>query len=280
MAERTLPTGTYLDGLVAGAHRRAAEAAAREPLRDLASRAADAPQAPSFEEALRAPGVSLIAEVKRASPSKGPIAPHLDAWAQAAAYRDGGAAAVSVLTEPDAFDGSLTDLADVAALGVPALRKDFLVDPYQVWEARAAGASAVLLIVAALDARQLAALHTEAGDAGLDVLVEVHDDAELEVAAALGAAIIGVNARDLRTFDLDRDGFARLRSLLPDGALAVSESGVRDAADVRRAAADGADAVLVGETLVRAADPRSAAAELVAAGVDAVDRPPAEEHPA
>lgn len=266
MPDRTPPTGTYLDGLLAGARRRVAEAREREPLRDLAARAADAPQAPSFERALRAPGVSLIAEVKRASPSKGLLAVDLDARTQAAAYVAGGAAAVSVLTEPDGFRGSLGDLADVAALGIPALRKDFIVDPYQVWEARAAGASAVLLIVAALTTDDLAALHREAGDAGLDVLVEVHDEAEVEAAAAIDAAIVGVNARDLRSFVLDRDGFARLRTLLPQGALAVSESGVRDADDVRRAAAEGADAVLVGETLVRAADPQAAAAALVAAG--------------
>jgi indole-3-glycerol phosphate synthase len=160
----------------------------------------------------------------------------------------------------------LGDLADVAALGVPALRKDFLVDPYQVWEARAAGASAVLLIVAALDEAALASLLDEARTAGLDVLVEVHDADEAAVATRVGATIVGVNARDLRTFELDRDGFARLRHQLGDGVLAVSESGVRDADDVRRAASEGADAVLVGETLVRAADPTAAVAALVAAG--------------
>lgn len=266
ITDRSRAVATYLDDLLAGARRRAAEAAAREPLRELAARAADAPQSAAFEPALRADGVSVIAEVKRASPSKGPIAPDLDARAQAAAYVDGGAAAVSVLTEPDQFLGHLTDLADVAALGVPALRKDFIVDRYQVWEARAAGASAVLLIVAALTEEQLAELHQEATDAGLDVLVEVHDEREIETAVRVGASIVGVNARDLRTFELDRDGFARLRPLLPDGVLAVSESGVRDADDVRLAAAQGADAVLVGETLVRATDPAAAVAELVEAG--------------
>lgn len=264
---------TYLDDLLAGARRRVADAHAREPLADLADRAARAPQARSFADALRVEGVSLIAEVKRASPSKGPIAPDLVAPEQARAYLEGGAAAVSVLTEPDRFAGSLGDLADVAALGVPALRKDFVVDPYQIWEARAAGAAAVLLIVAALREDELAALHREAERAGMDVLVEVHDAAEVEVAMAAGATIVGVNARDLRTFELDRDGFGRLRSLLPDGVVAVSESGVRDAADVRRAADEGADAVLVGETLVRAADPRAAAAELVAAGREHLGAP-------
>jgi indole-3-glycerol phosphate synthase len=257
---------TYLDDLLDGARRRVAAAAAREPLAALRERALGVPVGPSLADALAAPGVQVIAEVKRASPSKGDLAPDLVAPVQARAYADGGAAAVSVLTEPDRFRGSLADLADVAALGVPALRKDFLVDAYQVWEARAAGASAVLLIVAALDEATLAALSAEADEAGLDVLTEVHDADEVATATRVGARIVGVNARDLRTFELDRDGFARLRPQLADGVLAVSESGVRDADDVRLAASQGADAVLVGETLVRADDPAAAVAELVAAG--------------
>jgi indole-3-glycerol phosphate synthase len=204
--------------------------------------------------------------VKRASPSKGDIAPELDAATQARAYVDGGATAVSVLTEPDRFKGSLGDLADVAALRVPALRKDFVVDRYQIWEARAAGASAVLLIVAALDEPNLALLHDEALAAGLDVLVEIHDASELAAARRIRATIVGVNARDLRTFELDPEAFARLRAQLPDGVLAVAESGVQGPQDVARAAREGADAVLVGETLVRAADPTAAVAQLVAAG--------------
>jgi indole-3-glycerol phosphate synthase len=259
---------TYLDDLLAGAHRRVAEAAAREPLAALRERASAAPAGPSFADALAVPGVQVIAEIKRASPSKGDLAPGLEAPAQARAYADGGAAAVSVLTEPERFKGDLADLADVAAIGVPALRKDFVVDPYQVWEARAAGASAVLLIVAALDEADLVSLSAAADEAGLDVLTEVHDADEVDTARRVGARIVGVNARDLRTFELDRDGFARLRPRLGDGVLAVSESGVRDPDDVRRAAGEGADAVLVGETLVRAADPRAAVAELVAAGAE------------
>lgn len=257
---------TYLDQLLAGARRRVDQAQAAEPLDALRERARSAPSGPSLHAALARPGVQVIAEVKRASPSKGPIAPDLVATDQARAYADGGAAAVSVLTEPDRFLGTLGDLADVAALGVPALRKDFVVDPYQVWEARAAGAAALLLIVAALEPTQLAQLHAEAREAGLDVLVEVHDADELAVAVDLGADIVGVNARDLRTFELDRDGFSRLRPQLPDGVLAVAESGVRDPDDVRRAAAEGADAVLVGESLVRASDPQAVTAALVAAG--------------
>jgi indole-3-glycerol phosphate synthase len=266
-------TGTYLDDLLAEARRRVAEASAREPLEALRERAADRDAPPSFQEGLTAPGVQVIAEIKRASPSKGELAPNLDAPVQARAYVDGGAAAVSVLTEPSRFRGSLADLADVAALRIPTLRKDFLVDAYQVWEARAAGASAVLLIVAALDEPTLASLHDEARGAGLDVLVEVHDATEAAAARRIDAAIVGVNARDLRTFELDRDGFARLRPELPDDALAVAESAIRGPDDVRRAADEGADAVLVGESLVTADDPRAAVAALVAAGADEIVGP-------
>ena len=257
---------TYLDDLLDSARARVATAAGREPLAALRARAAEVAPGPSLYDALAGPGVAVIAEVKRASPSKGPIAPGLDAVAQATAYRHGGAAAVSVLTEPTRFAGSLDDLAAVAATGVPALRKDFLVDPYQVWEARAAGAAAVLLIVAALDDAQLGRLDEEARAAGLDVLVEVHDDAEVARATRLGARIVGVNARDLRTFELDRQAFARLRPDLPAGVLAVAESGISTPQEIRAAAAAGADAVLVGESLVRAADPAAAVAALVAAG--------------
>ncbi len=257
---------TFLDDLLDGARRRVDAARGREPLEALRARALATPTPPSFRAALTRPGVSVIAEVKRASPSKGDLAPGLDAVAQGRAYRAGGAHAISVLTEPDRFKGSLEDLRDVAALGTPTIRKDFVVDPYQVWEARAAGAAAILLIVAALDEAALSVLAGEAVDAGLDVLVEVHDAAELEVAGRLGATIIGVNARDLRTFDVDRDAFARLRPDLPAGAVAVAESGIRGPDDVRTAADAGADAVLVGESVVTAPDPTAAVAALVAAG--------------
>jgi indole-3-glycerol phosphate synthase len=257
---------TYLDDLLAGAHRRVAEAHDREPFEQLRERASVAPVAPSLRAVLAEPGVAVIAEIKRASPSRGDLRPDLNAPELARAYVDGGAAAVSVLTEPDRFKGSLLDLADVAALGVPALRKDFVVDPYQVWEARAAGAAGVLLIVAALDEPTLALLHAEAMAAGLDALVEVHDASEVATCHRIGASLVGVNARDLRTFEIDRDAFERLRPELPDDALAVAESGIHGTDDVRRAAAAGADAVLVGESLVTAADPTAAVAALVAAG--------------
>lgn len=257
---------TYLDQLLDGAARRVAAASEHEPLDVLRERARAVRPGPSLGAALRGAGVNVLAEIKRASPSKGDLAVDLDASAQARVYVDGGAAAVSVLTEPERFKGSLTDLADVAALGVPTLRKDFIVDRYQIWEARAVGASAVLLIVAALDAPTLAALHDEAAAAGLDALVEVHDEAEAAAARHIGATLVGVNARDLHSFELDPDAFARLRPHVPDGAVAVAESGIISAADVVRAAEAGADAVLVGESLVRAPNPAAVVAELVAAG--------------
>ncbi len=265
-ATRQVTVTTYLDDLLDAARQRVIRARREEPVERLRERALATPAPPSFRDALAGAGVAVIAEVKRASPSRGDLAPGLDAAAQARAYRDGGAAAVSVLTEPTRFKGSLDDLAAVARLGVPALRKDFVVDPYQVIEARAAGAAAVLLIVAALDDDTLAALVEEARAAGIDTLVEIHDEAELARAVRIGARVVGVNARDLRTFEVHRDAFARLRPALPAGTLAVAESGIRDADDVRAAAAQGADAVLVGESLVTAPDPQAAVAALVAAG--------------
>lgn len=221
---------------------------------------------PSFRDALTGPDVAVIAEVKRASPSGGQLAPDLSALEQAVSYRDGGAAAISVLTEPDEFGGSLEDLRRVAALRVPTLRKDFIVDPYQVWEARTAGAAAVLLIVAALDDAALAGLLAECEEAGVDALVEVHDAQEAGRAVTAGAAIVGVNARDLRTLEVDPGVFARVRPELPDGVVAVAESGVRGPEDVLRLAELGADAVLVGTAVVTADDPSAAVAALVTAG--------------
>lgn len=256
----------HLVALVEGARRRVAAARALEPDGALRERAAAAHRAPALRPALETPGVAVIAEVKRASPSRGPIAPGLDAAGAARDYLAGGAAAVSVLTEPDGFDGSLEDLAAVAALGAPALRKDFIVDAYQVWEARAAGAAAVLLIVAALEDATLSELVGEAERAGLDALVEVHDVAELERARRAGARTIGVNARDLRTFTVDPDRFAAVAAERPPGTLLVAESGVHGPDDVARLGALGADAVLVGESVVTASDRVAAVAALVAAG--------------
>lgn len=260
-------TTIFLDRLLDDARRRVA--GDRERVSDSVMRqmAEEAPEPPSFGAALSRPGTSIIAEVKRASPSKGDLAPDLDALRHATAYRDGGAAAISVLTEPDRFKGSLDDLRAVTTLGVPTLRKDFTVAAYQILEARAAGAAAILLIVAALDDRELQEFHDLAVSIGLTPLVEVHDEAELARAVAIGAQVVGVNARDLRTFDIDRAAFERLRPTFPDGVVSVAESGIRGPEDVRAAAAAGADAVLVGETLVTGRDPRAQVAAMVAAGL-------------
>jgi indole-3-glycerol phosphate synthase len=260
------PLGTFLDDLLADARRRVEDARARESLDVLRGRAEGRAPAAGFREALAEPGVGVIAEIKRASPSKGDLAPGIDAVEQARRYVEAGVAAISVLTEPDRFKGSLDDLEAVAGLGTPCLRKDFTVDAYQIWEARDRGAAAVLLIVAALDDDDLRRLHDEAAHAGLDVLVEVHDEDELHRALRIEPSIVGVNARDLRSFDVDRDAFARLRPAIPEGILAVAESGIRGPDDVLAAGERGADAVLVGETLVTASDPRAMATSLVAAG--------------
>jgi indole-3-glycerol phosphate synthase len=257
---------TFLDGLVDDSRLRAESARKAVSFDELRTHALAQPVGPSFHAALAAPGVGVIAEVKRASPSKGDLAPRLDAALHAGHYVRAGVAAISVLTEPAKFKGSLQDLADVAGLGTPTLRKDFIVDEYQVWEARLAGASAILLIVAALDDERLARLRAVAKEAELDVLTEVHDEQELTRAIAIGANIIGVNARDLRTFEVDRDAFSRLRPLFPAGVLAVAESGIRGPDDVRAAGGHGAAAVLVGETLVTAQDVAAMTSALVQAG--------------
>ncbi|MDQ3264253.1 MAG: indole-3-glycerol phosphate synthase TrpC [Myxococcota bacterium] len=212
---------------------------------------------PSFHGALSRRGQSprVIAEVKRRSPSAGVLA-DLDAEVIGRRYAQAGAAAISVLTDGPGFGGDLEDLRVVsAAVRTPTLRKDFLVDRYQVEEARAAGASAVLLIVAALTPPQLEGLLRSAQEAGLDALVEVHDRAELEVALAAGAKIIGINNRNLRTFVVDLQTSVALLPSIPDDRLAVVESGVRDLEDVRRLRDAGAANFLIGEALVRAADP-------------------------
>jgi len=196
-------------------------------------------------------GLAVIAEVKRASPSRGPLAPGLDAAAQARAYADGGAAAVSILTEPSRFAGSLDDLRDAArAVDLPLLRKDFLVDPCQVREAASCGAAAVLLIVAALDDAALAGMLSECAACGLDALVECHDDAEVRRAVGAGARIVGINNRDLSTLEVDLGTVERLAQLVTGEALLVAESGVRTPRDAARMHRAGAHAVLVGEALV------------------------------
>lgn len=209
-----------------------------------------------FRGALTGPGLALIAEVKRASPSKGPIAPGADAVALAKAFQEGGAAAISVLTEPNYFGGSLEDLRDVrAATGVPVLRKDFICDALHVYEARAAGADAVLLIVAALTQSELVALIDAATVCGMAADVEVHSPEEVSRATDAGAQIVAINARNLATLDVDLATIERVRPMVPPGIVVVAESGIETAADVRRMRDAGVDAVHVGETLMRAADP-------------------------
>src|ERR1700691_3687133 len=217
--------------------------------------------------ALKADGVSVIAEVKRASPSKGAMAEIADPAALAAAYESGGARVISVLTEKRRFNGTLEDLAAVRkAVNVPLLRKDFVVSSYQLWEARAYGADLVLLIVAALEQSALVSLVERAQSIGLLPLVEVHAEAELERALDAGADVIGVNARSLATLKVDRSIFSQLAPRIPDGVLKIAESGIRGPHDLLAYAASGADAVLVGESLVTGKDPRSAVADLVTAG--------------
>jgi indole-3-glycerol phosphate synthase len=257
-----------LDDIVAGVR---ADLAAREQhvrLEDLRRRVERREVARDARAALTAPGgVKVIAEVKRSSPSKGALAVVADPAGLAEDYAAGGATWISVLTEQRRFGGSLDDLDAVRrAVDTPLLRKDFMVSSYQLWEARAHGADVVLLIVAALEQPALTALHERAVSLGMTVLVEVHDEAELARAVDAGATVIGVNARDLRTLEVDRSTFARLAPLIPDGVVRVAESGVRGPHDVLEYARHGAQAVLVGETLVTGGSPRTAVADLVAAG--------------
>ncbi|MEO5710673.1 MAG: indole-3-glycerol phosphate synthase TrpC [Nocardioidaceae bacterium] len=258
---------SVLDEIIEGVRMDLAEREAALPLDRLKERARRAPDALDPMPAYRAPGVSVIAEVKRSSPSKGALATISDPAALAANYQSGGAATISVLTEQRHFGGSLADLEAVrAAVHVPVLRKDFIVTSYQLWEARAAGADLALLIAAALTQNQLEALLDRAVSIGLTPLVEVHDEEEVERALAAGAQLVGVNARNLKTLEVDRDTFARLAPRIPDDVVRVAESGVRDARDVFEYAKQGAHVVLVGETLVKGDDPRAAVADLVAAG--------------
>jgi len=234
------------------------------PLETVQAGAVLAPPPRDFAAALEAPGISLIAEIKRASPSKGLLCPNLDAPALARLYEANGAAAISVLTDERFFGGSLEDLRVVRrSVTIPVLRKDFILDPYQVYEARAAGADAVLLIVAALDDAALLELYELACELGMVALVEVHNAPELERALRIGPRIIGVNNRDLSTFEVNLETTAHLRPLIPPGVLLVAESGIHHRADVARLKAAGVDGILVGEALVRATDVGARVKELV-----------------
>ena len=249
--------------VMAAAGRVEVELAGRGDALERAARSAPVPT--SFLAPLRAGYVAVIAELKRSSPSKGAINSGMDAGRQAAAYAAGGAAALSVLTEPTRFGGRTADLAAAAnATTIPLLKKDFHVDPLQIVEARALGASAVLLIARALDDDALAALVALAHDVGIEPLVEIRDERELDAALAAGARVIGVNNRDLETLAIDRGTGDRLLPLIPPHCVAIAESGVRDAADVAAAARAGADAVLVGSSVAAAADPAHAVRNLAA----------------
>ncbi len=272
--------GSVLDEIIDGVRLDLTEREAAAPLEELKQAARRAPEAIDPLPAFRADGISVIAEVKRSSPSKGALATITDPAALAADYAAGGAATISVLTERRRFGGSLDDLRAVrAAVDVPVLRKDFIVTSYQLWEARAAGADLALLIVAALSQNELECLIDRAVSIGLTPLVEVHDEEEVERAVAAGARLVGVNARNLRTLEVDRDTFARLAPRIPDSVVRVAESGVRGPHDVFEYAKQGAHVVLVGETLVTGTDPRAAVADLVAAGAHpALKQPHPESH--
>jgi indole-3-glycerol phosphate synthase len=258
---------SVLDEIIAGVRSDLEVRQQQVTLDDLKERASRQPVALDPMPRYRADGVSVIAEVKRSSPSRGELADISDPAALARDYEAGGAATISVLTEERRFDGSLDDLRAVrGAVSVPVLRKDFIVTSYQLWEARATGADLALLIVAALNDHELEGLIERARSIGLTPLVEVHDETEVERAVDAGADLVGVNARNLKTLEVDRSTFGRLAPRIPDGVVRVAESGVRGPHDVLEYARDGADVVLVGESLVTGKDPRNAVADLVAAG--------------
>ncbi|WP_217921062.1 indole-3-glycerol phosphate synthase TrpC [Miltoncostaea oceani] len=255
---------TFLETVVERT-RAGVEARKRElPADELRTRLGPARRGRPFSEALISEGISLIAEMKRASPSRGPIRPDATVADVVRAYQEAGARAVSVLTEPEFFGGSLDDL--VAARGacdLPLLRKDFVVDEYQLLEARAAGADAVLLIVAALERERLQELMAVASDLGMDSLVEVHDEDEVEAAVDAGAEVLGINNRDLHSLEVDLDTTFRLLADVPAGTVVVAESGITRHDDVERLERAGVDAILVGEALMRADDPVRAVRELL-----------------
>ena len=253
---------TYLDRILE--QHRATAVRDQELIEDLLDIARERPRPRGFRAALaESPELAVIAEVKRRSPSKGDLAPGLDPAGLAADYARGGAACLSVLTDEDWFGGSTEDLqAARGAVDLPVLRKDFTVDARDVVRARIMGADAVLLIVAALGDDELVDFHTIARELDLDVLVEVHDEAELERALRVGADLIGVNQRDLVTFEVDTDRAVRVGASMPEGVLRVAESGITGRADAQRLAESGFHAVLVGESLVTSGDPAGAVADL------------------
>ena len=260
--------GSVLDRIINQKRREVERLRAENDPDHLRQRALDSPPGRDLVGGLRACAhVPIIAEIKKASPSAGPIKdlPEVDRWA--AGYQAGGAAALSVLTDGPFFGGSLTDLKEARrAVNLPVLRKDFIIDPLQLYQSRAAGADAVLLIVAALTPRELEALFLEAMDLGLTPLVEVHRREELDLLRDLSPSLVGINNRDLTTLEVSIETCLRLRPLVPDGALVVGESGIKGPDDVARLLAGGLDAFLIGTTLMRASDPKAALESLCRAG--------------
>jgi len=254
--------GTYLDRILE--RHRAVAAVDDRPIGDLIARIDELPPVRGFRDALAgADRLAVISEVKRRSPSKGDLNIGLDPAAMAQAYAAGGASCMSVLTDVEFFGGSVDDLRVArAACSLPVLRKDFTVSTLDVVDTRLMGADCVLLIAAALSPAELGDLHRTALDVGLDVLVEIHDEAELSVALDIGATLVGVNQRDLVTFEVDHERAVRMAAAIPPGVVKVAESGVRGVGDAQSLRDAGYDAVLVGESLVRAADPVAAVAEL------------------
>ncbi len=271
---------TVLDSIIAGVREDLAQREAKVSFDQLKERASRIPGALNAEAALRGGdhrSVTIIAECKRRSPSKGSLAAIADPAALAGAYEAGGAAAISVLTEERRFGGTLADLDAVRArVDIPVLRKDFIVTPYQIWEARAHGADVVLLIVAALEQTVLTSYIERTHSLGMTALVETHDREEARRAIDAGARVIGVNARNLKTLDVDRSVFDEVVDILPHHIIRVAESGVRGPQDVVNYARSGADTVLVGEALVTSGDPRAAIRDMVAVGqhpsLDAMER--------
>lgn len=273
--------GTILDEIMRYRREQLPVAMRTIPLADLRAFASVAPPTSDFESALRAPGVSLIAECKKASPSRGLIAPEYDPVQLSKSYMKAGAAAISVLTDARYFQGSLDDLRNIKEMiqmnaipelnnqpskRVPILRKDFIFHPYQVYEARVAGADAILLIAAILEDGEIASLRDLANDLDMAVLIEVHDDGELERVLALSPRIVGINNRNLQTFDVNFDITRRLREKIHVDVVTVSESGIKSAEDVSRMRELDVDAVLVGSSLVRSKDVLAQARALVKAG--------------
>ncbi|MDO5677362.1 MAG: indole-3-glycerol phosphate synthase TrpC [Propionibacteriaceae bacterium] len=260
---------TVLDDIIAGVRRDLEERKAVTPLAEVIEAAQAATPALNPMERFRDPRLAVISEVKRKSPSKGELASIADPAALAASYADGGAAAISVLTEKHRFNGSLADLDAVRArVGVPVLRKDFMVEEYQFYEARAHGADLVLLIVASLTDAELRSFLDLSAELGMTPLVETHTEEEVDRALAVGAELIGVNNRNLKTLDVDLATFGKLAERIGDAAVKVAESGILTEADVAQVAAEGADVILVGEALVKHGDPTHA----IGAFMDAAER--------